>query len=852
MVKSLMVSPQERMAPTALRRARIMVNQYAGNIATELRPGGLLTPQTAARVYTDMRLCRGLEQALLSIKTGRTFKIEGRDQLPEFMYGGPAHLRVGEEANAVGGVFFLRPEDLFFGTHASHEPTFAKGLSAIHQLDSAEGLGRLADYHGGELTSIAADDGIVVPDVLKALGIIDESKDHSIASFLYGLAAEIFCKQTGFNRGLGGSMHVFFLPFGIGPNNAIVGSSANISAGAAYAELVKNFMAEKGKFDFNRVMFMIGDGAAARGPVGETLNFMGMAQIASLWGLGVSGLPLIGHFVDNVYGMGGQTVGETASYDRLVRRFYGEREDGYHAESVNGNDPLAVMDFYRRKFELLGRTGGWPLGAVSETYRQTGHSPSDQSAYREDGEVKAWKAPDVDPMTRYRSQLVSAMGPDVEAQLDQIDRYVDERVYRAMQLAVDPQISPPFGADGKASVTLAGLMFKKGTTPAVPCKVGRDIKIPLAEHPHYQRVKTIYDKDPALVTYRDALALTIMQQAAADARFVSCGEDIREWGGPFAAYRDLHTMLPHHRHFNAPISEGTIIGWAVGAALNGLRPLVEIMYSDFIPCGSEELVNQLAKWRAMSAGEISVPGGVRVSVGSQYGAQHSQDLISMLYGIPGLYLGCPATPYDAKAMLTALLKQDNPFVLSESQKDYGRTTQQLLEKFGLKVDAPTFEQEGCIIGQPQVVREGRDLTLLAFGTALYTAAEAAKRFEELGVSTEVINARWLVPFDYTAVVDSLKKTGKMILVGEATERGSYMTSIASTIARLAFDRQDGPIGVVGSKNTIASGWSAQQFFFPSVSDVLDEFHWNIRALNGYSPVTNRTPEALLANLAMGV
>jgi 2-oxoisovalerate dehydrogenase E1 component len=373
--------------------------------------------------------------------------------------------------------------------------------------------------------------------------------------------------------------------------------------------------------------------------------------------------------------------------------------------------------------------------------------------------------------------------------------------------------------------------------------VGRDILIPLGQHPHFKKITGKYKSDPATVTFCDALTLAIMQRAVRDRRLVIYGEDVRDWGGAFAVTRDLDQLLPHHRLFNTPISEDTIVGSAVGAAMRGLRPLVEIMYFDFLGCAGEALINQLAKWQGMSAGEIRLPVGVRVSVGSKYGAQHSQDLFSMLYGVPGLYLAYPATPFDAKTMLAALLNQDNPFVISESQKDYNRTTKQILEKFGLRIEVPPLEETGCFIGDPQVVREGQDFTLLAFGPALYTAALAALELEKLGYSAEVINGKWLAPFNFAPVIRSVGKTGQLILVAEAPGRGSHISSLAGDFSRLAFDLLDAPVGTVGSMNTVTPGWSAQQNFFPSPSTILDEIHAN-RPLKNYQPQTDRRHSTL--------
>ncbi len=858
MVREWDIDPKERQASTALPSRRIVLNRYAGGLESELASGRFLDTGMAIRIYMDMLFARRVEEALLDIKNHQMFQIDEDGETVQFEYGGPAHLRMGQEADAVGKVFLLSADDVIFGSHGSHVEIMAKGLAAIHQLDEGALQKRIGNYHHGQLVDIVSGHEPHVPVAVGQLGI-DSYKNTALSAFTYGLIAEIFCKQPGFNRGMGGSMHAFFLPFGIGPNNAIVGSSANIAAGAAYAKLVQAYMTDS---DFQRVMFNIGDGAAARGPVRETLNWAGMAQIANLWGLGPKGLPLIAHFVDNAYGMGGQTVGETGSYDRLARLFYGQRSDGYHAEGINGNDPLAVIDFYFRKFAELAESHAWPLGVVSETYRLIGHSPSDKGAYRTREELEAWK--EVDPLPSYRRGLVTALKrvegfADIEARLADIERFVDETVFAAVKLAADDHVSPHFEDCGEG---LEAMMFNEGTTASVPPRIRKDVLSELQAHPTYMAIVTKSDeKGAGSLSIRDAITLAIMQRATSDARVVSWGEDVRQWGGAFKIYPGFESLLPPHRHFNSPISEGTIIGTAVGAAMMGLRPLVEIMYSDFLGCAGEELINQLAKWQGMSAGEIRLPVGVRVSVGSKYAAQHSQDLSSMLMGVPGLILGYIATPYDGRMMTTALMMQDNPFVVSESQKAYNMTTDQLV-KMGMSVSSPVLEETdpGYIIGRTQTVRlaseglagAGKAVTLLAWGPALYTAAAAADQLERLGYAAEVINGRWFRPFDCSHVVESVQKTGKIVLVTEAPEAGSAAASVGMDIQRLAFDYLDAPVCLVGALNTITPGWKGQDVYFPQAGDILDTVHAQAMRLNGYTPGKDMSASRIQMKRSHGV
>lgn len=212
------------------------------------------------------------------------------------------------------------------------------------------------------------------------------------------------------------------------------------------------------------------------------------------------------------------------------------------------------------------------------------------------------------------------------------------------------------------------------------------------------------------------------------------------------------------------------------------------MYADFIGCAGDEIFNQIAKWQSMSAGILKMPIVLRVSVGSKYGAQHSQDWTALTAHIPGLKVVFPATPYDAKGLMTAALNGTDPVIFFESQRIYDRGEE--FHEGG--VPEGTYEIR---IGEPDIKKPGKDITILTIGAVLYRALEAAKILEEqYGISAEVIDARSIVPFNYEKVIESVKKTGKIVLVGDACERGSVMRDMASNIAEMAFDYLDAPPG----------------------------------------------------------
>ena len=305
--------------------------------------------------------------------------------------------------------------------------------------------------------------------------------------------------------------------------------------------------------------------------------------------------------------------------------------------------------------------------------------------------------------------------------------------------------------------------------------------------------------------------------------------------------------MPYHRLFNSPISEAAIVGTAVGYALAGGRPLAELMYCDFMGRAGDEIFNQLAKWQSMSGGELKMPVVLRVSVGSKYGAQHSQDWSALTAHIPGLKVVFPATPYDAKGLMASALLGTDPVVFFESQRLYDQS-----ELFHGTEGVPVESYE-IPIGEPDIKREGKDLTILTVGATLYRALDTATILEEqYGVSAEIIDARSLVPFNYEPVVASVKKTGKILLASDASERGSILQTFAATIGTLAFDYLDAPPVVVGARNWITPPDEIEEAFFPFPADILDAIHTHLTPLTDYSVKRPADIEELIRRSKLGV
>ena len=819
MPKVQIIDPSEVRKPGFVTFQPIPVNQYQKSVKEEMEH---FTTEELTSIYHDMVLIREFETMLNLIK------IKGEYNGTSYNHPGPAHLSIGQESAAVGMAWTLTVDDFIFGSHRSHGEILAKGMSAIHKLDDAQLVHIMESFFEGAVYEIVKKD------------FSGPVKELAKRFLVYGTLAEIFARKTGFNRGLGGSMHAFFTPFGVYPNNAIVGGSGDIAVGAA---LYKKVNRKPGL-----VVANIGDASMACGPVWEGINFAAMDQFRELWeGEMQGGLPVIINIMNNQYGMGGQTSGETMGYGIAARIGAGVNGDQMHAERVDGYNPLAVIDAYKRKRKVIEEKRG-PVLLDVLTYRYSGHSPSDASSYRTKEEVEAWEAQDC--IRSYGAQLLEAEITTQE-QLDKISMEIRQLVNEMFLKAIDDKISPRMD---NANI-IGEMMFSNGSVDTFS-DAKPDVLMPMEENP---RVKKIANKErfafdaegkpfSKMKQYqlRDGIFEAIIDRFYKDASLIAYGEENRDWGGAFAVYGGLTEALPYHRLFNSPIAEASIVGTAIGYAMCGGRVIPEIMYCDFLGRCGDEVFNQLPKWQAMSGNVLKMPVVVRVSVGSKYGAQHSQDWTSLVAHIPGIKVCFPVTPYDAKGLMNAALQGTDPVIFFESQRIYDIGEQ--FHEGGVPVGYYEIP-----MGEPDVKKEGSDITFLTVGHTLYPALKAAKELEEKhGMSAEVIDARTLVPFNYEKVIASVKKTGRIIVAGDATARGSFLNDLAANIGQLAFDWLDAPVCVLGSRNWITPAHELEEAFFPQQGWFLDMIHERIQPLNGYIPGENFTGGEMINRAKKGI
>jgi len=740
MVREISVLPE--FTRGELEVGRIPLFQYDRTLEDELADGRL-DPQTAMRFLEFMMTIRAFEEMILALRMQAYEPLQGTG----FRYRGPTHLSIGQEATSVGSCAALTLTDYITSTHRGHGDGIAKGCFAIYQRDAATLK---------QVLGIPEDEEI--PE--------DELRERAMEHHLFRTAAELFGRDAGYCRGRGGGMHIADFSVGHLGANAIVGGSLGIAAGAGISARYR----QSGQV----CLCFAGDGAYCNGIAFEALNVASMGQFTNELASKPFGVPTIFAIINNQYMMTGQAIGEVTGVDYMARRGAAFRPDNLHAEVVNGMDVLAVFDAMSRAAQLA-REGKGPVLRELITYRYQGHSLSDpRNEYRTKDEESAWRQ--VDPIATFSEQLVRAKvctKDDVEA----LRQKVEERQARAAVRAAEaPEPKPE---------DVLVFMFSDGTSEEVP---------PEARKPRLVKQPEPIERKDGKITFKEAIREALIEEMLRDNRVIFYGEDVADYGGAFKVTKGLLEIFGRDRVFNISISEAAIVGSGVGCAMTGLRPVVELMYSDFELQAGDQLWNQAAKWSYMSGGQTAVPMVIRSSVGAGkgYGGQHSQSLESHSTHTPGLKVVYPSTPYDAKGLLKAAIRDDNPVLFCESQALYNEMGEVPAEDYTIP------------FGVAAVRREGGDVTIVAWGKVAQDALEAAEILErEHAISAEVIDPRTLVPFDYDTVVRSVQKTGRAIVASQACRTGSYTGEIASQIQERAFDYLDAPVLRIGSLDGVS-------------------------------------------------
>ncbi|MBU2563418.1 MAG: alpha-ketoacid dehydrogenase subunit beta [Actinobacteria bacterium] len=313
------------------------------------------------------------------------------------------------------------------------------------------------------------------------------------------------------------------------------------------------------------------------------------------------------------------------------------------------------------------------------------------------------------------------------------------------------------------------------------------------------------------IEYREAIREAIIEEMDRDRKVFLIGEDIGIYGGAFKAYKGLLDKYGTDRVINTPISEAAIIGAGIGAALTGYRPIVEIMFIDFATLAMDQIANQAAKIHFMSGGSLNVPLVIRTQggVGKGLATQHSQSLEAWFYHIPGLKVVMPATSYDVKGLLKTAVRDNSPVMFIEHKMIY-------------PVKSPVPEEEYTIpFGKADIKRKGEDITIFAYSNMVLRSLEAAEELEKDRISCEIIDPRTLVPLDIDEVINSVKKTGRLIIVSEACRRGSVASDISARITERAFDYLHAPVKIVAGLDTpIPYNSTLEQASIPQKANII--------------------------------
>ena len=560
----------------------------------------------------------------------------------------------------------------------------------------------------------------------------EEKQDH-----LNKMMAELCGRATGYCKGRGGSMHIANVAKGNLGATGIVGGNIPVATGAGMSIAYR-------KTDQVTLCFF-GDGASQTGNFHESLN------MASLWKL-----PVVYVVENNLYGMSvpfakASCVANTA--DRAVAYCM-------PGVVVDGMDVLAVREAVSQAV-ARARKGEGPSLVECKTYRWYGHSRSDPRVYRTREEEKEWR--EKDPITRLSKRLVED-GVATQEEVDAVLARAKEAIEKATEFALaSPQ--PP------ASELTQDVYAPDFWTPEL-VRAEREL-----------RQKVAQAQDMRKIPYWQAIVEALREEMKRDPAVMVMGEDVGLYGGAYGATRGLFEEFGWERVRDTPISEATIAGAAVGAAMTGLRPVAEIMYVDFTPLAMDQIANQGAKNRYMFGGKTTVPMVIRTEGGTGrcIAAHHSQSLEALWVHFPGIYVVMPATPYDAKGLLKTAIRDDNPVMFIEHKMLYG-------------VSGPVPEEEYLIpFGVADVKREGKDVTVVTYSRMVYRALEAAEELAKEGISVEVVDLRTLKPLDIETVVNSVKKTGRLVGVTEAYSTGSFLGEIFALVNEQAFDYLDAPM-----------------------------------------------------------
>jgi 2-oxoisovalerate dehydrogenase E1 component len=575
--------------------------------------------------------------------------------------------------------------------------------------------------------------------------------------------AEMYGKATGCAGGRGGSMHLFDAETNLYGGNAIVGGGLPLAVGLGLGDRMQG--------EDRLTVCFFGDGALAEGEFHESMN------LAALWKL-----PVLFVLENNLYAMGTAVTRVQANPDFVPRA----ASYGMQAECVNGMDVVAVEAAARRIVEAM-RAEPQPWFLECRTYRFRPHSMFDAEKYRDKAEVAEWRKKG--PIVRFQSWLLE----NNLIHQDEID---------AIETEVEAQLRNAVAACEQA-----------------PWEPVEDLERHVVAETRPEPPEAPPPGPPVETTYREACRAALTEALLRDERVFLMGEDVGAYGGCYAVSMGLLAEFGPERIRDTPLSEGGFTGAGIGAALAGMRPIVEIMTVNFSLLALDQILNTAATIRHMSGGQFGVPLVIRMATGAgrQLAAQHSHSLENYYAHIPGLRVVAPATLEDARGMLWTALAEPDPVIIFEHVMLYNMAGK-LAENAG-PVD----------IDRAAIRRKGRDVTLISYSYSLWKALEAAEELAGDGIEAEVIDLRSLRPLDDETIMASVARTRRAVIVDEGWRTGSLAGEIAARVQEACFWHLDAPVGrVCSSEVPVPYPKHLETAALPQVSDIVAA----VRALPG--------------------
>ncbi len=609
--------------------------------------------------------------------------------------------------------------------------TFEQACAEAYTQEKIRGFLHL--YDGEEAIAVG-----VVPVLEARDRIVATYREHGHALArgisMNAVMAEMFGKASGCSGGRGGSMHIFDRAANFYGGNAIVGGGLPLAVGLALADHLRK--------EDNVTACFFGEGAAAEGEFHESLN------LAALWDL-----PVLFVCENNRYAMG--TALERSEAETDIHR----KAESYRiaSEVVDGMDVVAVEVAARRAIAAIRETGK-PFFLECRTYRFRAHSMFDAQLYRDKAEVEGWKAKD--PISRFRDWALSAnlIHDDDVARLE-------------AEAAAEVQAATAFAeaAPWEPVEDLAKYVCAPERPPPPP-------EAPAAAPPQE-------------TTYREAAKQGIREALLRDPRVFLMGEDVGKYGGCYAVSKGLLDEFGPDRIRDTPLSEAAFTGAGLGAAMAGMRPIVELMTVNFSLLALDQILNTAATIRHMSGNQFGCPLVIRMATGAgrQLAAQHSHSLEGWYAHIPGLRILAPATVEDVRGMLWTALQEPDPVMIFEHIMLYNRSGP-------LSPDAGPVDIDKAVVRRP-----GKDLSLITYGGSLWKTLEAAELRARDGNDAEVLDLRVLRPLDEATILASVSRTRRAIIVDEGWRSGSLAAEIGMRIVERAFYDLDAPLARVCSE-----------------------------------------------------